>query len=206
MCVDKASPLKDPRDLSGKSIAVPSLGSLTTLAIEEWLLQNKADPAGVKYIELPFVQVAPALARGTVDAGYIGEPVLASTLGTATRAFGNPYAALGPQVLICNWVTTRDWLAGNRDLARRFVAAMTETARWANEHRELDGPDSREVLEDRSGPDQGYAAGAVCNRFRPEDVTTESRRRVQIQADFSSGGGRRADGESVKFLEENRKK
>ncbi|HEV8021034.1 MAG TPA: ABC transporter substrate-binding protein [Candidatus Lustribacter sp.] len=140
LCVDKASTLKDPRDLSGKSIAVPSLGSLTTLAIEQWLLQNKADPAGVKYIELPFVQVAPALAHGTVDAGYIGEPVLASTLGTATRSFGNPYAALGPQVLICNWVTTRDWLARNRDLARRFVTAMSETAQWANQHRDLTAP------------------------------------------------------------------
>jgi NitT/TauT family transport system substrate-binding protein len=140
LCVDKASTLKEPKELNGKSISVPSLGSLTTLAVQQWLLDNQADPASVKFIELPFVQVAAALGRGTVSAGYIGEPVLLSSLGTTTRAFGNPYAALGPQVLVSNWVTTRDWLAKNRDLAKRFVGAMYETAQWANAHRDLTAP------------------------------------------------------------------
>jgi NitT/TauT family transport system substrate-binding protein len=140
LCVDKASTLKEPRELNGQSISVPSLGSLTTLAVQQWLLANHADPASVKFIELPFVQVAAALGRGTVSAGYIGEPVLLSSLGTTTRAFGNPYAALGPQVLVSNWVTTRDWLAKNRDVAKRFVGAMYETAQWANQHRDLTAP------------------------------------------------------------------
>jgi NitT/TauT family transport system substrate-binding protein len=140
LCVDKASTLKEPRELNGQSISVPSLGSLTTLAVQQWLLDNRADPASVKFIELPFVQVAAALGRGTVSAGYIGEPVLLSSLGTTTRAFGNPYAALGPQVLVSNWVTTREWLAKNRDVAKRFVGAMVETAQWANQHRDLTAP------------------------------------------------------------------
>ena len=63
-----------------------------------------------------------------MSAGYIGEPVLSSVLGVTARSIGNPYAALGPQVLICNWVTTHDWLDANRDLAKRFVAAMSATA------------------------------------------------------------------------------
>jgi len=140
LCVDKSSTLKDPADLNGKSISVPSLGSLTTLAIQEWLRQNQADPSSVKFIELPFPQVAAALSRGTVAAGYIGEPVLLNALATTSRTFGNPYAALGPQVLVCNWVTTRDWLAQNHDLAKRFVSAMTATAVWANAHRDLTAP------------------------------------------------------------------
>jgi NitT/TauT family transport system substrate-binding protein len=140
LCVERASTLKEPRELNGASISVPSLGSLTTLAVQQWLLANRADPASVKFIELPFVQVAAALGRGTVSAGYIGEPVLLSSLGTTTRAFGNPYAALGPQVLVSNWVTTRDWLAKNRDVAKRFVGAMYETAQWANQHRDLTAP------------------------------------------------------------------
>jgi NitT/TauT family transport system substrate-binding protein len=140
LCVDNASSIKDARDLSGKSISAPSLGSLTTLAVQEWLLQNHADPNGSKFLELPFAQVAPALGRATVSAGYIGEPVLSSVLGVTTRSIGNPYAALGPQVLICNWVTTHDWLNANHDLAKRFVAAMYATAQWANTHRDLTAP------------------------------------------------------------------
>jgi NitT/TauT family transport system substrate-binding protein len=140
LCVDDASPIKDAKDLSGKSISAPSLGSLTTLAVQEWLVQNHADPNASKFLELPFAQVAPALSRGTVSAGYIGEPVLSSVLGVTARSIGNPYAALGPQVLICNWVTTHDWLDANRDLAKRFVAAMSATAQWANAHRDLTAP------------------------------------------------------------------
>jgi NitT/TauT family transport system substrate-binding protein len=140
LCVDDASPIKDAKDLNGKSISAPSLGSLTTLAVQEWLLQNHADPEGSKFLELPFAQVAPALGRGTVSAGYIGEPTLSSVLGVTARSIGNPYAALGPQVLICNWVTTHDWVNANRDLAKRFVAAMYATAQWANTHRDLTAP------------------------------------------------------------------
>jgi NitT/TauT family transport system substrate-binding protein len=140
LCVDKTSTLKDPKELNGKSISVPSLGSLTTLAIQEWLVQNQADPNSVKFIELPFAQVAAALSRGTVAAGYIGEPVLLSALATTARTFGNPYAALGPQVLVSNWVTTHEWLAKNHDLARRFVGAMTDAAQWSNVHRDLTAP------------------------------------------------------------------
>jgi ABC-type nitrate/sulfonate/bicarbonate transport system substrate-binding protein len=140
LCVDNASAIKDAKDLNGKSISAPSLGSLTTLAVQEWLLQNHADPNGSRFIELPFAQVAPALGRATVSAGYIGEPVLSSVLGVTARSIGNPYAALGPQVLICNWVTTRDWLSANHDLAKRFVAAMSATAQWANTHRDLTAP------------------------------------------------------------------
>jgi NitT/TauT family transport system substrate-binding protein len=140
LCVDKSSALKDPKELNGKSISVPSLTSLTTIAIQEWLLQNQTDPNSVKFIEIPFPQVAAALGRGTVAAGYIGEPVLLSALATTTRTFSNPYASLGPQVLVCNWLTTRDWVAKNHDLAKRFVGAMTETAQWANAHRDLTAP------------------------------------------------------------------
>jgi len=140
LCVDKSSTLKDPKELEGKSISVPSLNSLTTLAIQAWLFQNKADPSSVKFVELPFPEVTSALNRGTVTAGYVGEPILESALATTARGFGNPYAALGPQVLVSNWVTTRDWLEKNHDLAKRFVAAIYETARWANQHRDLTAP------------------------------------------------------------------
>lgn len=140
LCVDTSSTLKEPKELEGKSIAVPSLGSLTTIAIQEWLVQSQADPNAVKFIELPFPQVAAALARGTVAAGYIGEPVLLTALATTSKTFANPYASLGPQVLICNWVTTREWVAKNHDVARRFVAAMSDTAAWANVHRDLTAP------------------------------------------------------------------
>lgn len=140
LCVDKTAPYKDPKDLAGLNVSAASLNSQTTIAIQQWLVQNHADPGSVKFIELPFAQVPSALARGTVAAGYIGEPILLKALATTAKPFANPYASLGPQVLVSNWVTTRDWLAQNRETARRFVAATNATAVWANAHRDLTAP------------------------------------------------------------------
>ena len=161
---------------------------------------ESADPNGVKFIEVPFAQVAAALGRGTVSAGYIGEPVLLSALGVTTRSIGNPYAALGPQVLVCNWVTTRDWLAANHDLAKRFVAAMTETAQWANQHRELAAP----ILAKYSKIDleliRGMRRSLLRDRTRPDDARAEPRRGLQIQSHSATRNGRGADDEAMIIL------
>src|SRR6201996_9626989 len=128
LCVDKTSTLKGPKDLAGQPVGVASLNSQTTISIQSMLLQNNADPNSVKFIELPFAQAPAALSRGTAAAAYIGEPILLSALAPPSKQFANCYAALGPQVLVSNLVTTTDWLAKNRDLAKRFVAAMRDAA------------------------------------------------------------------------------
>jgi NitT/TauT family transport system substrate-binding protein len=140
LCVDKSSTLSAPRDLAGKLISVPSLGSLTTVAIQAWLKRNNVDPAAVKFVEVPFGGVAAALAHGTVSCGYIGEPLLSEALATNAKLFSVPYLVFGPVSAINVWVTTRGWLDKNRDLAQRFVKAMYETAAWANRHTDLTAP------------------------------------------------------------------
>ena len=140
LCVDKSSTLSTARDLVGKLVSVPSLGSLTTVAIQAWLKRNNVDPAAVKFVEVPFGGVAAALAHGTVSCGYIGEPLLSEALATNAKLFSVPYVVFGAVSAINIWVTTRTWLEKNRDLARRFVGAMYETATWANQHPDLTAP------------------------------------------------------------------
>jgi NitT/TauT family transport system substrate-binding protein len=134
LCVDKSSSLSSARDLVGKLVSVPSLQSLTTVAVQAWLQRNKVDPAAVKFIEVPFGAVAAALAHGTVACGYIGEPLLSEALAANAKIFAVPYVVFGNVSAINVWVTTRGWLDKNRDLARRFCAAMYATAAWANQH------------------------------------------------------------------------
>ena len=140
LCVDKTSPLTSPRDLAGKLVSVPSLQSLTTVSIQAWLQRNKVDPDAVKFIEIPFGAVAAALAHGTVACGYIGEPLLGEALAANAKQFAVPYVVFGNVSAINLWVTTRAWLDQNRDLARRFCAAMYATASWANQHPDQTAP------------------------------------------------------------------
>jgi NitT/TauT family transport system substrate-binding protein len=135
LCVDGNSPIRTAKELEGKSIAVITLVGLGTASTKAWLAQNGADPSKVSFLELPTSSMQPALDRGQVAAAVIGEPGLTS-VRDKIRIIGKPYDAIAKSFLISEWFTTPDWLAHNTAVAKRVVAAIYETARWANAHQE----------------------------------------------------------------------
>jgi len=135
LCVDAASAIRSAKELEGKSIAVITLVGLGTASTKAWLAQNGADPTKISFLELPTSSMQPALDRGAVAAAVIGEPGLTS-VRDKIRVIGKPYDAIAKSFLISEWFTTPDWLAHNPALAKRVVAAIYDTARWANAHQE----------------------------------------------------------------------
>jgi NitT/TauT family transport system substrate-binding protein len=136
LCVAKASPLTRAVELEGQTIAVVSLTGLMISATKAWLSSNGANLDKVRFIEMPFPQMAPALERGTVAAASLSEPLMTGALASTARVFAKSYDAVAKQFLISDWFTTRDWLTNNRDATRRFVNAIYDVARWANTHRD----------------------------------------------------------------------
>jgi NitT/TauT family transport system substrate-binding protein len=126
------SAVKAPRDLIGKTVAVTALKDLTEVGVRVWLDRNGVDSRGVKFVETPMGLMPPALARGTFDAALVGEPYLSAGVGKTLRVVGDAYATIAPQFLIANWFTTTTFLKANGPLVKRFVAAIYDTARWAN--------------------------------------------------------------------------
>lgn len=135
LCVAAASPLRTAKDLEGKTIALAALGDQAQAGIEAWLEKGGADSTKVKFVEVFFFEMGAALQQGRVDAAMIPEPALtiATNPGPA-RIFAKPFDAIAPQFLIGVWFSTTDWIKKNPDLAKRFAAAIYETARWANVH------------------------------------------------------------------------
>jgi NitT/TauT family transport system substrate-binding protein len=129
----KTSSLKAPRDLEGKTVATPSLHGLTEISVGSWMAHDRADPASVKYVEMPFPTMPAALERGQVDAAVIAEPSLALAR-QATREVANVYAAIAKSWYISAWFVNQSWLAKNREAARAFARAITRTQAWANTH------------------------------------------------------------------------
>jgi NitT/TauT family transport system substrate-binding protein len=134
LCVAKSSTIARAADLEGQTVAVVSLVSLMSSAVKSWLTQNGADVAKIKFVEMPFPQMPPALARGTLAAATLGEPIMSDAIANDAKIFAKPYDAIAKQFLISDWFTTRDWLAKNGDAAKRFVGAIYDAARWANTH------------------------------------------------------------------------
>src|SRR6202041_124916 len=80
LTVKADSPLKTAADLNGKTLAVPALADLTTYATKAWVDSHGGNSTTLKLLELPFAQIADALAAGRVDAGFIADPVLGQAL------------------------------------------------------------------------------------------------------------------------------
>lgn len=139
LCVAKNSPIHNPKDLEGTTVAVVTLVGFGTVSLKAWLAQNDVDLAKVKLVELSFAAMAPAMTRGTIAAGVIGEPML-SQARDEVRPIGRPYDAISKDFLLNAWFTTREWLAKNPDTARRLVRVVYDSARWANTHQEQSLP------------------------------------------------------------------
>lgn len=133
LCVAQDGPVRAARDLAGQTVAVVSLAAFGAISIQEWLKGNGVDPKSVKLLEMPFAPMAPALARGTVAAALIGEPFLSAARGEV-RQLADTYPSIANSFYVAVSFAPRDWVARNRETARRFVRAVYDAARWSNAH------------------------------------------------------------------------
>lgn len=138
LTVANTSPFASAKDLEGKTIATIELRGIMQASIRSWMTAHQADPASVRFIELPFSTMATALAAGRVDAAMIAEPSL-TLARPSVRVIGDPYSAVAKQWMSTAWYTTQDRLAKTPDEIRTFANIMTRTAAWAKSHRSESG-------------------------------------------------------------------
>jgi NitT/TauT family transport system substrate-binding protein len=153
LAIAKDSTIKTPADLIGKTVAISAFKDGTHLAMAAYLTKNGIDPAKVNFIEMQYPLMAPAVVRGTVAAAVLVEPFV-TFAANDVHVFAKPLDALSTEFLLAGWFTTTTWLEANRPLARKFVAAMYETARWANANHAKSG----ELLQKYSKVDDATVA------------------------------------------------
>jgi NitT/TauT family transport system substrate-binding protein len=133
LAAKKDGSVRSAKGLEGQTVAVVALKSLSASAAIEWVRVNGADPAKVKFYELPFPDMNAAIERGTIAAGLLGEPFLTS--GRASqRVLGVPFEAVAPTFYVNVYAASRDWATKNPMLAKKFSAVMFDAAKWANTH------------------------------------------------------------------------
>jgi NitT/TauT family transport system substrate-binding protein len=171
--VAKASPIKSPKDLAGATIGVGSLGDFNQLSLWAWLDANGVPRASIKYIELPFSEIGAALARGTIQAGFIVEPAKTDAMRAGTiRDFADTYITLAPELATTVWFTSKGWLQKNPETAKNLVKAIYATGRWANTH----GPQAAEIIAKVTKVDPAIVAAQQRRLF----ATSNERRYVDV--------------------------
>jgi NitT/TauT family transport system substrate-binding protein len=129
----RGSTLKTGADLNGKIVAITTLGGTLQLGAETWIDKNGGDSHSVHFVEIPESSMVAALKQGRVVAAMLGEPLLTPNKADI-EVLGNAFAAIAPQWTSSVFVVSKAWATANPDATRRFVAAMRETAAWANTH------------------------------------------------------------------------
>ena len=129
------SPIRSPKDLNGKSIAVASLNGLLQLRATALIDRSGGDPSSVKFVELGILTMVDAIAAGRVDAAVLIEPQLSPAItAKLVRSIGNGDETIGRNAVNTAWIVLRSWLdaTNNKETARRFVAAIYAAGAWAN--------------------------------------------------------------------------
>lgn len=141
LVVEKSSPIRTAAQLNGKTLGVDGLKTLSEFAPRVWIDKNGGDSSTVKFLEVPFTEIGPALAQHRIDAAMLPEPFLSRNEALVT-GLADPFPAIAKQMLIGAYFTTVSWAEAHPDLVRQFAAAMRETAQWANKNQ----PESALIL------------------------------------------------------------
>lgn len=146
LCTGLNSTIKAAKDLAGKKIATNGLRNVSQAAVQAWLDHNGVDSKSVGFLETAFSAMGEMAESGRVDAVLIAEPAL-SLARSKLRVIGSPYDIVAPQFSLSSYGANTDWVAKNRALASRVVAAMRQTAVWANANQEKSGKILVDVLK-----------------------------------------------------------
>lgn len=129
-------PIRNPKDLEGRSLAVPSLNGNLWLYSRAVLEKAGVDLAKVRILEVPFPQQFDALTSGRVDAASMTEPFATRALESGNgRVLAYPYSQTQPVFVSVVLVTMADWAQQNPDLVRRFARAYLRGQAFVNQNK-----------------------------------------------------------------------
>ena len=140
----KDGPIKEPKDLEGKTIAVNTLKNICEVTIKASLEQENVAVDTLEFTEVPFPDMNAALEAGRVDAACVVEPFVSQGKAGKARGIAPFYVRTAPDLTVATYFTSTQYAEENADVVDRFVQAMNKSLIYADSH-----PDEvRKVLLD----------------------------------------------------------
>lgn len=128
------SPIRRPTDLEGKSVAVNELKNVTELTTRAALAKQGVDDSKVKFQEITFPDMLPALQSHRVDAAYLTSPFTQQAEADGYRTLVRPYYDNRPGLVTAYYFMSDAFVAKNPDVAQRFRTAMQQSLRYTIAH------------------------------------------------------------------------
>jgi NitT/TauT family transport system substrate-binding protein len=157
-----------PRDFAGKTFGVNTVGAIGQIAICAWLDKGGVDWKGVRFIELPYSTMLPALDSGRIDGALLAEPALDKAVADGGIMIAPIYNAIAFEFTDGGFFALADYVKSHLDAIRRFNLAIGQAARWGNANHAA----SAKILEKYSGVPASEMTHRVkyYERLKPEDI------------------------------------
>jgi NitT/TauT family transport system substrate-binding protein len=134
LVVNGDSPIQSPKDLVGKTVAANTLKNIVDTTVRESVRKAGADPAAVKFVEMPFPDMPAALKGNKVDAIFVVEPFLSAAKAQGGRVIASSYVDAAKDLVVALYFTSTDLMKNKPDLVKRFQEAMAESLAYADAH------------------------------------------------------------------------
>ena len=164
LLVLKDGPIKQPKDLEGKTIAANTLNNICEVTINATLEKKGVDVSKLKYTEIPFPDMIGALEKGRVDAACVVEPFVSQGKAAGMKGIDPFYAATAPDLTVAAYFASKQMIESKPELIDRFKTAMEKSLQYS-----ADNPDAvRAVLPEYTQIPKEAAEKINLPSWKPE--------------------------------------
>jgi len=134
LLVLKDGPVKDAKDLEGKTIAANTLKNICEVTIKASLEKEGVAVDKLKFAEVPFPDMNAALEQKRVDGACVVEPFVSQGKAGAARGIDPFYIRTAPDLTVATYFTSTQYAEENADVVDRFVTAINRSLEYAQSH------------------------------------------------------------------------
>jgi len=167
--VPKDSTVQSAKDLEGKTVAVNNLKNIGDVTIRAAMEKAGADPSTVHFVEMGFPDMPAAVAKHRVDAAWVVEPFVTVATSQGARIVSYNFASAAKDLTIATYFTTKQRIAEDPSLVKRFRAAIQESLQYASDHPQA----VRAELPKYTKIPEDAAAKITLPKF-PQDINVDS--------------------------------
>ena len=128
LMVPADSPATGIADLQGQRVAVNTLRNINDIVLGAMLEDAGLAPDSVEFVELPFPDMAAAVAQGDVAGALLIEPFVTTAEQQGLKIIGRPYSDLKPGLQIGTYVMSEQGVQERPEVAEAFLEGVQATA------------------------------------------------------------------------------
>jgi NitT/TauT family transport system substrate-binding protein len=180
LLVLKDGPIKEPKDLEGKTIAVNTLKNICEVTIRASLADMGVDDSKLKWTEVPFPDMNAALETNRVDGACVVEPFVGQGKAGKAKGIDPFYVNTAPDLTVATYFTSKQYAEENADVVERFVTAMEQSLEFAQSN-----PDAvRDILGEYTQIPPEVAANIKLPQWRSDLTLPTIERLSQLSLEY----------------------